>query len=204
MHSVTTSSLALALLLSAGVASAQQETDRVVMPSASDWTKPQPSADVQVQGGVQGATGGLGAATVVGPSAQVRVAYGIFQWLSIGANYGIAGQGAERSMGDATVVTQAFFGDVRATAPFGLFRPYAFGGIGYGWNRVRSDASTPLAHTDNPLLPVGVGLNFMVSKAVAVGPQASYTQTLSSSRHDPINGGNYWNAGLSATYQMQL
>lgn len=167
-----------------------------------------PRGVFELQGGVGGFTGNMARLTYAGVSWQVRAGIELFPWLALSANYSGLGVGsaADTAGADTQIVNNAAYADLRLIAPLGIVRPYLFVGAGYNWMSVLNAAqNSPLRSAATPIVPIGIGVNFRLSRQFFIGAEATFERNVNDATLTPSSPesgrGDTWNAVLSFAYR---
>ncbi|HEY4120688.1 MAG TPA: outer membrane beta-barrel protein [Byssovorax sp.] len=132
------------------------------------------------ESGPFGFDNGVGRVTEAGPGWGGRLGVELARWFAIDAHYIGMYNAAKDAQHDGNVglLTSAFAGEVRLTAPFRYVHPYLFVGAGvYDTTLEGTQAPRflePLHGSSEFGMPLGLGVGFPVNRMTTVGAELTY------------------------------
>ena len=161
-----------------------------------------------VEGGPFGFDSGTGSVTQTGPVWGLRAGLDFLPWIGIEGRYvGMWNSGNSNASGLGYVMTGGEL-VLRLAVPTPFVRPYIFGGIGYyDFTRVGSDptGSSALVSSSQPGVPMGVGLEVLVTKHISLAVEGTFRFQIGESfapSNDAIDGADQ--TTLTGVFKFKL
>lgn len=152
------------------------------------------------EGGPFGFDTGVGTVTTLGTAWGARVGVEFLRWFAIDAHYiGMRdhANGLGAPNGSVSLLTSAVTGEARFTLPTPFVQPYLFVGAGvYSTSITGSDgakAASPLYGSTEFGMPIGIGANVSLGRALTIGPELTYHRLFGEAfaDDDEIGGGDF-------------